>query len=77
MEFTVRAGTTDALAGIGVRNGAGVVRDAYPAMPKVYTGWGWSAAYFKGEGGTINIGLGQGPALSIFNEGIVSWAVAP
>ena len=28
-------------------------------------------AYFKGEDGILNIGLGRGPALEIFNDAIL------
>lgn len=39
LEFTVRAGTQDALAGIGVRNASAVASAAYPDMPLVSSGW--------------------------------------
>jgi hypothetical protein len=31
------------------------------------------AAFFKGEGAQINIGLGRGPALDTFNDGIIGF----
>jgi hypothetical protein len=34
-------------------------------------------AFFKGEGNIINIGLGRGPALDIFNEAIGGFEVVP
>lgn len=42
-------------------------------MPTVSKGWTSDAAFFKGEGSQINIGLGRGTALDIFNDGIAGW----
>ena len=42
-------------------------------MPLVSKGWTAASAFFKGEGTQINVGLGQGSALDIFNEGIVGF----
>jgi hypothetical protein len=36
-------------------------------------GWAASSAHFKGEGDQINIGLGCGSALGIFNDSITSF----
>ncbi|MHB8065638.1 MAG: hypothetical protein ACYDG2_23970, partial [Ruminiclostridium sp.] len=71
VEFKVKAGTTNELASVGVRDSSGVVRDAYGNMPTVSKGWKPNNAYFKGEDGQINIGLGKGTALDIFNNSIV------
>jgi hypothetical protein len=46
-------------------------------MPLVSSGWTSSSAFFKGEGGIINIGLGRGTALRMFNDRIVGWDVVP
>lgn len=74
MRFTVRDGTTAALQDIGVRNASDVTRTRYPDMPLVSKGWRNSAAFFKGEGpGHVNIGLGGGRALDIFNDAILSF----
>lgn len=40
-------------------------------MPTVSKGWKPNNAYFKGEDGQINIGLGKGKGLDIFNDSIV------
>jgi hypothetical protein len=77
VRFSVKAGTTDALAGIGVRDSSALTSAAYPDMPLVSSGWADSSAFFKGEGGNINIGLGRGPALDIFNNGILGWGAVP
>ena len=82
VEFKVKPGTTQALEGIGVRNGSSMAAEAYPNMPKVSKGWNESNAFFKGEGLSgnksigepqINIGLGKGDALDIFNDNMISF----
>ncbi|ALB61133.1 hypothetical protein AFK62_00730 [Cronobacter condimenti 1330] len=45
----------------------------YPDMPDVSKGWKDLNAFFKAEGDQINIGLGKGKALDIFNEGIYNF----
>ena len=74
-EFTMRGGTTDALAGVGVRDASAVTSGAFPDMPLVSRGWTTSSAFFKSEGGIINIGLGRGTALDIFNDAIQGFRV--
>lgn len=77
VEMAVRPGTRDALARIGVSSGADVVRSAYPDMPPVSRGWAATSAFFKGEGDVMNIGLGHGPALDLFNNSILSFRAIP
>jgi len=78
VEFSVNPGTTDALANIGVRDASNAVADAgYGDLPMVSPGWNQTSAFFKGEGGIVNIGLGQGPALDLFNGNILSFAPVP
>jgi hypothetical protein len=74
VQFNVASGTTDQLLGIGVRS-PGLTQAPYGSLDLVPTGWGSDFAYFKLEGGVVNIGLGQGPALEIFNSNIVSFSV--
>lgn len=71
VQFTVRSGTTKALTGIGVRDQSEALRGSN--MPAVSKGWASSNAYFKSKGKVVNIGLGQGRALSTFNQNIVSF----
>ena len=82
VEFKVKAGTTQALEEIGVRNGSSIVAEKYPNMPKVSKGWNQNNTFFKGEGISgnksigdpqINIGLGKGKALDIFNDNIINF----
>lgn len=77
VEFSLRPGTTNSLAGVGVRDGSAVTAAAYPGMPIVSSGWTATSAFFKGEGGIINIGLGRGSALDIFNDAILGFRGVP
>jgi RHS repeat-associated protein len=76
VQFNVQAGTTDSLLGIGVRN-AGLSGGVYDRLPLVQSGWGSTSAFFKLEGIVVNIGLGNGTALSTFNNSIVDFDVIP
>jgi RHS repeat-associated protein len=76
VEFAVRAGTTDALLGIGVRNAA-LSCGAYDGLPLVQQGWTSSNAFFKLEGDVVNVGLGKGAALDTFNANITNFRVVP
>lgn len=71
VQFTVNPGTTRTLTGMGVRDQSAALRGTN--MPSVSSGWSSSNAYFKNEGGVVNIGLGRGRALSTFNQNIVSF----
>ncbi|MGQ0775199.1 MAG: RHS repeat-associated core domain-containing protein [Pseudonocardiales bacterium] len=73
VEFSLRRGTTDALVGVGVRDPSAATAARFPDMPLVSRGWAKTSAFFKGEGSQINIGLGSGTALDIFNEGIIGF----
>lgn len=78
VKFTVKPGTRAALAAIGVRDNSRATRARYPNMPNISTvkGWRMNHAYFKGEGANhINIGLGGGKALKLFNDNITAWEV--
>ncbi len=51
-----------------------VVAARYPAMESVSKGWRRAKVLFKGEGsGHVNIGLGGGTAVAIFNRNIGKW----
>jgi hypothetical protein len=78
VQLNVQAGTQDALMGMGVRNSAaGFTGTAYEGLPPVSGGWTDTSAFFKWEGGTVNIGLGNGPALNTFNNNIVNLTLVP
>jgi hypothetical protein len=70
VEFNVKPGTTNALKSVGVRDSSAVVKAQHGDLPKVSSGWNANGAYFKGEKGQVNIGLGKGKALDIFNSNI-------
>ncbi len=71
VKFTVRNRTVNWLTKIGVKDGSTLVGSIYPTMPSVSKGWMATNAFFKAEQGIINIGLGYGKALNIFNKGIL------
>ena len=74
VRLTARGGTTAALENIGVRNVSAATAARYPNMPLVARGWGSTSALFKGEGRNhVNIGLGGGRALDMFNDAIVGF----
>ncbi|RFM25562.1 hypothetical protein DXN05_24465 [Deminuibacter soli] len=72
LEINVKEGTLQELKSIGVRDPHHVLtrRLKLPNIPK--EGWKGSNAFFKQEGAQINIGLGNGKALEIFNKNIQS-----
>jgi hypothetical protein len=71
-EINLKQGTLNQLQGIGVRNLA--TAHPYPNMPLVGKGWRSTNAFFKIEGSTMNIGLGNGKALDYFNENIINYS---
>jgi hypothetical protein len=73
MKIEVKAGTTSQLEKIGVRNAAAA--HPYPNMPLVGKGWMERKAFFKLEDDILNIGLGNGNALNIFNCNVVNCGV--
>ena len=75
VELTVRNRTINWLTKIGVRDGSALVGSVYPSMPLVSKGWMATNAYFKAELGLINIGLGYGRALDIFNKGLIMFSL--
>jgi hypothetical protein len=68
-------GTTVELAAIGVRYTSELTRAAYPDMPRVTKGWMQTNAFFKAEEEQINIGLGRGRGLDLFNNNIKGYNV--
>jgi hypothetical protein len=48
--FSVRAGTQDALAGVGVRDASAAASAAYPDMPLVSSGWTSTSAFLQRRG---------------------------
>jgi hypothetical protein len=71
--ITVRDGTTQRLAEIGVRDNSSLASRVLSSMPLVGRGWRNTNAFFKGEGSQINIGLGGGNALDLFNGAITGF----
>jgi hypothetical protein len=68
----------EALRVIGVRDFSKVAR-SYSELPCVTSveKWTMTNAFFKGEKGVLNIGLGRGAALETFNQNIISYRAIP
>lgn len=88
VKFYANHGTLNALESIGVRNDAtDRMMGYFPDMPHVttVTGWTQNKAMFKTEGrnlappvgpdGQINVGLGRGPGIDIFNQNLKAFEV--
>jgi hypothetical protein len=83
VRFTLKPGTLAALEQAGVSDGTPNIVGKYPDMPLAPMGWKAKNVLFKTEtlrapgGGTkqVNIGLGSGPGLDIFNGGIAVFDV--
>ncbi|OYO76095.1 hypothetical protein CG709_16320, partial [Lachnotalea glycerini] len=73
VEIKVNKGTTSQLEIIGAKNDSNITNSTYPNMPYVDKGWTINNAQFKGEGDQINIGLGKGKGLEIFNSNIIDF----
>ena len=70
VKFFLKTDSLEKLKAIGVKDSSILTRVTYPEMPDVGKGWKLNNAFFKAEGEQINIGLGRGKALDLFNEGI-------
>jgi len=76
VQLNVVEGTTNSLLNVGVGDSSNLVSATYN-LPTVSKGWTNTSAFFKAEGGQINIGLGKGVALDIFNSNIITFKVVP
>ncbi|HCR0417951.1 TPA: hypothetical protein OMS46_004853, partial [Klebsiella aerogenes] len=70
VRFYLKNDALSELKSIGVKDSAVLTSITYPDMPDVGKGWKETSTFFKAEGEQINIGLGKGKALDIFNQGI-------
>jgi len=81
VKFQMKTGTIEKLVKIGVRNDSGEkMMLNFSKMNRVKKGWTTNNALFKTEGGNynieqVNIGLGKGKALEIFNENIINFEI--
>jgi len=76
VEFEVQSGTTNALREIGVRDYSPLVQQHFGDLPLIsnQVNWTHTNAFFKKEAeDLINIGLGKGKALDIFNDSIIKF----
>jgi hypothetical protein len=70
VKISAKHGTIDNLRSIGVTDGTIEVLERFGQMPVSSSRWTSSKALFKYERGQVNIGLGKGNALNIFNDNI-------
>ncbi|WP_312993583.1 RHS repeat-associated core domain-containing protein, partial [Chryseobacterium flavum] len=69
-KINVKHSTYADLLNIGVKDASSA--HPFSNMPSVGKGWKSTNAFFKVEGNQLNVGLGNGKALDIFNSGIKS-----
>lgn len=72
VRLTLRPGTTDALVNVGVRDSSALTAQASRTCPWCRRA-GPRPRHSSREGSQINIGLGRGAALDIFNKGLTDF----
>jgi Flp pilus assembly pilin Flp len=80
VEFEMKPGTTAKLQEVGVSDGSPLTREKLPEMPTAKEAGGkWNEQYarFKEERKQINVQLGRGRGLEVFNENIGSFREIP
>jgi hypothetical protein len=70
VRISTQHGTIDKLKSIATTDGTPDVLRKFGQMPQSLSGWSQNKALFKSENGQVNIGLGKGDALNIFNDNI-------
>ncbi len=75
VRFQLEPGTIARLRRIGVRSHGRRSAREMPDLPEVRRGWTRRHVLFKIEGSNVNIGLGRGPGLEMFNNGIAGFEV--
>ena len=78
VKFVVKHGTIDELLKIGVTDGKAAVKSQFGEMPlssEIKGGWNKKHVRFKFEKGQVNIQLGMGKGVEIFNNNIVNFEI--
>jgi hypothetical protein len=75
VKYYVQHGTIDKLTEFGTTDGHEVVREQFGELVKLPAGTGWIDDYarFKYEKGQVNIQLGRGPGIDIFNANLIAF----
>jgi hypothetical protein len=73
VKLQTKSGTYDKLMAVGYRAHGTKAASLFPDLSPVKRGWGRRGAQFKPEGTQVNIGLGKGKALDVFNDNIVGF----
>lgn len=72
-KYYVDLGTIDNLLTIGRTDGSGLVAAQFGDMPQAVSGWINEFVRFKKEGTQVNIQLGRGPGIDVFNENLIAF----
>ena len=73
VKYYVNLGTIDDLRVIGRTDGSNLVRSQFGEMPQAVSGWIDNFIRFKKEGTQVNIQLGRGPGIDIFNNNLIAF----
>jgi len=73
VKWYVNLGTIDDLRVIGRTDGTNLVASQFGDMPQAVSGWTDDFVRFKKEGTQVNIQLGVGPGLDIFNDNLIAF----
>ncbi|GGW49142.1 hypothetical protein [Arenibacter certesii] len=76
MKFKLKLGTINDLIDIGITDGSILVKQQFGDLPTnqdIGGNWNQTRARFKKEGTQVNIALGKGTALQIFNDNLLEF----
>jgi hypothetical protein len=73
VKFYVKQGTIDKLKSVGASDGSSLVASQFGALPLAGKGWHKQFVRFKKEGFQVNIQLGTGPGMQIFNDNLITF----
>jgi hypothetical protein len=73
VKYYVNLGTIDDLKVIGRTDGSGLVASQFGDMPQAVSGWINDFVRFKKEGTQVNIQLGRGPGVDVFNDNLIAF----
>lgn len=73
VKLYVKLGTIDDLRVIGRTDDSNLVASQFGDMPQAVSGWTDNFVRFKKEGTQVNIQLGGGPGIDIFNDNLIAF----
>jgi len=75
IKYYLNNGTIDQLRTIGRTDGSNLVTEQFGDMPLGTSGWINDFIRFKKEGNQVNIQLGRGPGINIFNDNLKAFEI--